>query len=285
MKNIEEQLSRLGKELDKLEAPPQLELRLRKALKEKEKPKPKLGLIAAILMALIFFSYNLDVIAYYGKTILGYEDVIEGPINKLIEDNQGQKIEKSYIFKNGLVLKLDGIMLDENRLIAFYTLDNGNNNLEDYYLSSLEMKGILRYYGESGQGKYNDSFTRIKWVHDFEPPKFFERNLTFNFTLNGPDNYLEKGSITFKLDRSKAMATKVRQKINQSIKINDATVKFHWITASPTQTIIKGTIGTPPEYLNNLLKNQYFRYNIQFDLLADGEKINHQCGGLRTSLR
>lgn len=283
MNDLEKELLVLGRELDKLEAPPQLESRLRNALKERVKPKPRYGLIAAILIGFIFFSYNFDVIAYYGKTILGYEEVVEGPIKELIEDNQGQEINKSYQFKNGIIFTLDGIMLDDNRLITFYTLDYGTKNLKDYSLSSLDMKGVLRYYGEGGYGKFNETFTQVKWVYDFEPPKFFERNLTLNFILNGPEDYREEGSITFKIDRSKAMATAVRQKINQSIKVNDTTVKFHTITATPTQTVIKGAIGTPLEHLNNLRKNQNFRYNIQFDLLADGEIINWQGGGLRTS--
>lgn len=283
MNNIEDQLTGLGRELDKLEAPPELEFRLKKAIKNRKKPKPRYGLIAAILITFVFFSYNYDVIAYYGKTILGYEEVVEGPIKDLIEDNQGQKINKSYQFKNGVVLKLDGIMLDENRLITFYSLDYGTKSLEKYHLSALEIKGFFRYYGTSGHGNFNDNFTQVKWVHDFEPPKFFEKNLTFNFTLIGPDNYREEGSITFILDRSKAMATTIRQKINQAIKVNDTTVKYQTITASPTQTIIKGSIGTPLEYLNNVRKNHYYRYQIDFDLLANGQIITKQGGGLKTS--
>ncbi|PKM90931.1 MAG: hypothetical protein CVU87_00520 [Firmicutes bacterium HGW-Firmicutes-12] len=284
MVEIEQILASERERLNKLEAPPELEIRLRNALGERKKTKKNIPMVAAILICFLLFSYNYDVIAYYGKIILGYDEVMNGALKDLNEQGQGQEINKRYNFKNGAVLILDGIMLDENRLIVFHTLESTVGNVDDYNLF-LSMKGMLRYYSQGGHGKSNEEFTKVKWVYDFEPPYFFERNLTLNFDLSGPNQFQESGSIEFKLDRTKAMGYSIKQNIDRELELKDTIIRFETITASPTQTVINGSIGTALEFLNNVLQNRYYRFGLEYDLIANGQIVGRQGGGMSTSTK
>lgn len=282
MKDIEAILDRKKANIEQLEVPEDLELRLRKALTRK-KPQKKRGLIAVALVMFLFFSYNFDAIAYYGKKFIGYDEVINGALKDLNEMGQGQEIYKSYTFSNGLEVTLEGIMFDDNQLVAFYSIKGDKEKLGN--LSNITMKGLFSYYMSSGSGIMNDSRTEIKWVSNFEPPKFFERNLSFQFSMEKEDSAWEHGEIEFKLDRSKAMGTTIKQSIKQKIELGDNIVNFANITASPTVTIIEGSIDTNLDLYRNSLNNIHPNFQIDFELYANGQKIEKKGSGLSSSLK
>ncbi len=64
----------------------------------------------------------MDTLAYYGKKLIGYDMVMNGTLQELNQLGKGQEIGEAYTFQNGVTLSLDGIMLDGNQLLAFYTL-------------------------------------------------------------------------------------------------------------------------------------------------------------------
>ena len=282
MKDIELLLKEKKEELEKLEIPIELETRLNKALNSQKPPRKKQGLIGVALIMLLLFSYNFDAIAYYGKQFMGYDEVIHGALKNLNEMGQGQVINKSHIFSNGIEVTLEGIMVDDNQLIAFYSIKDERGNIDD--VRSLNIKGIFNYHMSSGSGIINESETEIKWVGTFEPPKFFERNLKFQFAINN-NNTWEQGEIEFELDRSKAMGTTIKQSIKEKLELGDNTINFATITASPTVTVIEGSIDTKLDLYRNSLKNTHPDFKIDFDLYANNEQIEKEGMGLSSSLR
>ncbi len=173
-------------------------------------------------------------------------------------------------------------MVDDNQLIAFYSIKDEQGNIDD--VRSLNIKGVFNYHMSSGSGITNDSETEIKWVGTFEPPKFFEKNLKFQFAINN-NNTWEQGEIKFKLDRSKAMGTTIKQSIKRKIELGDNTVNFATITASPTVTIIEGSIDTKLDLYRNSLNNIHPNFQIDFELYANNKKIEKKGAGLSSSLK
>ena len=73
-------------------------------------------------------AYQSDTLAFYGKRLIGYDPIMNGTLKQLNQLGKGQSINKSYTYKNGVVLSLDGIMLDDNQCLAYYTIYNRNEN-------------------------------------------------------------------------------------------------------------------------------------------------------------
>lgn len=101
MNDVEAALKDKKKELDGIEAPAELEARLRQALqggKRRVVYKP----VAAALIAVLLLTYG-----------------------------RGQEIGRSYTFSNGVEVTIDGIMFDENELVAFYKVHSSSGKLQD----------------------------------------------------------------------------------------------------------------------------------------------------------
>ena len=163
MKNIEEKLKLKKLDIDNIEIPDDLEGRLRSALSlveiKTQKPSHKLSwflrhkMIAVVIMLVAVMSVlNYDVFAYYGKKIIGYDKLTSGSLKVLNELGKGQKINKSYKFKNGSEVILDGVMFDKNKLTLMYRFIGENQDkIEDLSISSL--KGYFKTYSmSSGHG-------------------------------------------------------------------------------------------------------------------------------------
>ena len=73
---------------------------------------------------LIFVGYNYNGFAYYGKKIMGFDDLMSGTLAELNEEGMGQTIGKSVLLEDGTEFTVDGIMTDANQLILYYTLTN-----------------------------------------------------------------------------------------------------------------------------------------------------------------
>ena len=291
MHDLERMLSQRKRELDNLEAPGEMADRLSHALKER-KPVKRSGSswtikVAAICLAILLVGYNFETLAFYGKKLVGYDQVMTGTLRQLNELGKGQLIGKSHSFPNGVSVTLDGIMLDDSQLLAFYTIQDPAGEVDAFHLHPLRIKGFFGSYNMSGgQGELSDDNKTIKWVTSFEPPFFLERTLHLNMAYTD-HNTLQEGEISFKLDRAKAMGSTLRKDINQTIELEYTKVKVESILASPTRTVISGSIQHFHELAMGQIKGERLRPNyLSLRLIAnDGEVIAQQGGGMSTDMR
>ena len=96
MDRIEEALEREKQKFDSLQAPDEMEWRLRRALdsgKMRRKPLRRLAMVASLIF-ILFFTYHFETLAYYGKSILGYDVVMSQTLRDLNELGKGQRIGK-----------------------------------------------------------------------------------------------------------------------------------------------------------------------------------------------
>ncbi|HBQ26988.1 MAG TPA: hypothetical protein DD791_11390 [Syntrophomonas sp.] len=109
----------------------------------------------------------------------------EGALKQLNQLGKGQSINKSYTYKNGIILSLDGIMLDDNQLLVYYTINNPEGKLDIGEIGSmLYIKGMVNdYMMNSSQGLIDNSESQIRYIASFESPYFFEKGLSFNSGL------------------------------------------------------------------------------------------------------
>lgn len=238
MKKIEDILNSKKEELNMVEAPHEMEDCLRSALRRKRRRIPK-GAIAAALIAVLMFAYSFDALAYYGKKIMGYDNVLNGSLKKLTEEGRGQEINKSCTFSNGVEVTLDGIMFDDNELVAFYKMRSTGGKL-NYSGMRLSLSGIkpLGYNHQSGQGTRLDDYSMV-FIDTFEPPGFYEKWMKFNMGLT-IDGKIEEKSISFTLDRNRAMIRTVRKELNEKVRVGDYNVLLDTLTVSSMSTYIEG---------------------------------------------
>ncbi|MCF6139170.1 DUF4179 domain-containing protein [Pseudalkalibacillus berkeleyi] len=285
MSDIKKSLRKDGEKIRLLKAPEALEERLRSKLNEAPTKQSnhfkKPFLIAASFIFVFFFTYQFDTIAFYGKKILGYDDILTDSLSELNEQGKGQVIGKSADLPDGGKLTLDGLMLDDNQLILFYTLYDPKQKVEDIYLNT---RGILDgFLGEitpdSGRATTSDDNTSMTIAQSFEPPNPFARELTFRLSYdNDPSKNVE---IPFELDRSKAMMTKYKQKINQTIKTSSADYVFEEMVATPTQTVFTGKIFVEDK---KAWHSEMTSQGFEIQLRADGKLIQKQGQGNSSGL-
>lgn len=288
MDRIEEALEREKQKFDSLQAPDEMEWRLRRALdsgKMRRKPLRRLAMVASLIF-ILFFTYHFETLAYYGKSILGYDVVMSQTLRDLNELGKGQRIGKTHTFSNGVNLTLDGIMVDDSQLLAFYRLEVPQGDVDDMpFLSALEMKGLLGSYPpSSGQGELQRDGKGILWVHSFDPPRFYERHLKFQGYLE-VNGRLEEFSINFQLDRHKAMGHHIKQRLNRSIHLKGQKVHFDSILASKTQTVIRGSLASRVDLALEKMTGNQVRPSVDFNLIANGKKLESRSGELSTSLK
>lgn len=279
MSEIEKELLKRKKQLDTVTAPDELEERLRQALDtvpltKKRKPKWPIALVALLILSIVGYNYNG--FAYYGKKIMGFDDLMSGTLAELNEEGMGQTIGKSVYLEDGSKFTIDGIMTDANQLILYYTVSN---------LEEIEDIGLTRITGfltnsHSGGGTaiINEEDSEIKGQMSFEPVSPFAKKLTLEFDKWAKDRKMMTGVISFPYDPNKAMQTEIRQKINQTVKVDKGTITFKTISATPTMTMIKGTMDVEN------LSRVHDPYQ-KMELLANGKAIAMLGSGSRTSLR
>ncbi|WMJ79364.1 DUF4179 domain-containing protein [Clostridium sp. MB40-C1] len=300
------------RDIDDLKVPEELEERLRGALKNislknnnivqqnqnndnkqlknkslKNKVRQNwIGKVAAVIIAVILFGYNIDGLAFYGKKIIGYDEVMNDTLKKLNELGKGQSIDKSYAFKNGATVTLDGVMIDDNKLLVFYTIKSSKGNVDKLNIESAKIiEGSKNnIYMKSSEGLLNDSKTEIKYKIEFEKPNLNEEELKWSFTLT-EGKYKEIGNIVFNLDKSKAMTHTLKKNINQSIKVDETKIRFNSIEASPTSTFIKGTIQDIFELaIDEVLGGGFRPSSMEIKLIANGKEVEWQGAGSSTNI-
>ncbi|MCX7709056.1 MAG: DUF4179 domain-containing protein [Clostridia bacterium] len=291
MKDIEKILYGKKIEYDQLEAPEELEMRLKNALKDRHKQtRPGKQWKAVLLVSMVTFlimANNFDIFAYYGKKLFGYERLMNSTLANLNQMEKGQSIEKSQTLKNGITITLDGIMLDDNQLIAFFTVKDPKGRVDEFNLGpQIYFRGFFgRYDFHGAGGELNAEKTEAKYMAEFDPPFFLEKTLNFGTSIieNGKS---EESEITFKLDRSKAMGHILKRNLNHKLKIDDREACFDTILATPTKTVIKGSLqgilGLGKDYI---LGERYRPNELNVQLIADGIPLPEQGGGMSTDSR
>ncbi|WP_261134360.1 DUF4179 domain-containing protein [Bacillus sp. Marseille-Q3570] len=286
MSNLEKKLKEDGENIHSMKAPDGLEDRLRNRL-DMEPPKmPKRwkrpSLIAASLIFILLFTYQFDTMAYYGKKILGFDHVLTDSLSDLNEQGKGQVIDKSTELPNGIQVTVDGLMLDKNRLIVMYTVFDPRKNIEHKF-SDFNIK-MESFFGQiidtSGFGTVNDDNTKMSFVQSFEPPNPFVKNIDFHIRMDQDPS--QAATISFELDRSKALMTKYDLRMKETLKTDTATYEFEKLTATPTQTVIKGKINVKNQKVWNEMGMGHLAF--QYILKADNEMIRPQGSGMTSSI-
>lgn len=286
MNNIEKKLAEEKKRLDLVTAPQELEARLRRALNT-SKPKRRnrfftLGKLAAVaLFFMMLVGYNFNAFAYYGKKLLGFDEVISGTLNDLNEKGMGQMIGKKMMLQDGTEFTIDGLMTDANQLILYYTLLNPNG-IEEMANFDFRLEKITGFFTNShvssGVSSINAAGTEIKGTMHFDPVSPFARKLTIHIwepSLNGQGT---ESSLSFPYNPNKAMQTQIKQSIKKTANVDKGYIKFQSITATPTATVIEGTLD-----VENFDRLPLGLHGIQ--LIANGEEIEILGSGVKSAIR
>lgn len=102
----------------------------------------------------------MDTFAYYGKRLLGFDEVMTDTLKNLNKIGKGQIIDNSYTFNNGVNVTLNGIMMDDNQLLAFYTIKSPKGYVDKIHLQTSYLEGLVgKHHMESGSGNTNESKT------------------------------------------------------------------------------------------------------------------------------
>ena len=282
-------------EIERLSVPDELEARLRSALANRRVPRRRLQQwklrIAVALIAFSLVAYNYDALAYYGKQFLGYDQIMNGTLKQLNELGKGQLIGKSYSFKNGFVLTMDGVMLDSNQLLLFSTLKDPAGKIDQGdMMPRMIIKGLTGEYMENNStGEISADKTEIKSVTSFAPPKFFEKNLTLTVSIMDKGT-MDTGNISFTLNRNTAMGYTLKKNINQIFKVDGTKLHIDSILASPTKTVINGSVMNILELAEAKLSGEERLVHISPDsfdlrLYANDKELAKQGGGMGTNLQ
>lgn len=278
MNDMEKLLMEEKHKIDQKQTPPELEDRLRAALFKKENARKKYKFppiwktVAAILLLSMLVTYNYQALAYYGKKIIGFDDVVSGTLQQLNEAGMGQVVDESVELQDGVTFKVNGVMTDENRMVLYYTITSNKGNIDQPELSYNPLK-ITGFFTnsrfEGGGGMVNQDNTAIKGTYSFEPPSPFAKELTLHF--NGTYK-----KIQFNYDPSKAMGSSIKQAINKDVLVDGGVIDFQSITASPTLTVIKGSTNVKEI-------GQVLQPFAEVSLIANGETVEQSGRGYSSS--
>lgn len=296
MKKIEELFNAQKAHLDKIEVPDQLEARLRSALAGESKNNSqsfyqrhiKQFKVAVVLVFALLVGINYDVIASYGKQLVGYDQVMDVTLRDLNNLGKGQLIEKSHTFANGVCLNVDYVMLDENQLLLFYTVKGPNSDATNAISPFMSLNSFFgKSHMQGSQGLLNEEGTEVKYIASFEPPSPLAKKLTLNFALDGKSQGVNTpAEISFDLERDKAMGHTLKKRLRQTVKVDETNIKLESILASPTQTVIKGSAQSIFGLARDTLSGERFRpIEVNLKLIANGQEVGHKGGGVSTDMK
>ncbi|GIN97274.1 hypothetical protein J6TS1_31440 [Siminovitchia terrae] len=283
MNDIEKQLNEEKRRLSTITAPEELEARLKKALHsappKRLKRSPLLKLAIISLIFIVATGYQFNALAYYGKKLLGFDEVMSGTLKELNDKGMGQVIEKKTALDDGTDFTINGIITDSNQLVMYYTLSN-QKGLDDDTSDLFQPSAITGFLTDSNveSNTFMLSYdgTEIKGTMSFEPVSPFSKKLTLHYWDMNKEQMKEK-SISFPYKPNKAMQVELKQKINKTIKVDKGTISFDSITASPTLTVIKGKMNV----------ENFDRVHTSLDgieLIANGSPVQMVGGGYQSAL-
>ena len=289
LNELDRLLSEEKKKLDDIIIPNDIELRLRESLNNipKRKNKHFRGRVAVILIFVILLGYNMDTLAYYGKKLLGYDTVMNGTLQELNDLGKGQLVGKTHTFSDGVSVTLDGVMLDDNNLIFFYTIEDPKYNVEDIF-SRLRI-GITGYAGTSGYGGQGNTDSEGKsqqWIiRTDRTPKFYEQNIGLELYYTTDAGNMEEGKINFNLDRNAAVGKSISIAVNEELELDSRNIRVKSLVASPTSTFVHGEVQNILELGLDYLSGERFRASVvDMILLADGKEIENYGSGMRSDM-
>ncbi|WP_432352914.1 DUF4179 domain-containing protein [Sporosarcina sp. A2] len=277
MSEIDKQFETEKRRLEEVKAPEELQQRLRFALEQtpprRKHKAPKWIAVAVALVVLSFVSYNYSAFAYYGKKLLGYDELMSDTLAQLNEEDSGQAIDKKVTLSDGTELYLDVLLTDENQSILYYTAKNSKGNLEDIQLS--EIQGLwTKAFATYGTHSMNDEGTEMKGIQGFEAVNPFAKELTIDYMYN---EGTEQGDITFAYNPKQAMQTELKQSIRKKVHVDQGTIRFDSITATPSRTTIKGKVN-----VDNYDRISLGESGVQ--LLANGKPVELKGGSGKSAL-
>lgn len=287
MNKFEERMAEEKQRIDSITAPEELEARLRKALAldttTSKKPKRKVSIwkLASIaLLFMIIISTNYNGFAFYGKKLLGFDNLISGTLEELNDEGKGQMIEKKKMLEDGTKLIINGIMTDANQMIMYYTLTNPDGFTDEGFdvVSPLKITGFLTNSSmKGGTSVLNEAGTEIKGSMNFEPVSPFSKKLTVHIMEKSKTGQLIEDSISFSYNPNKAMQTEIKQSIIETVKVDKGKITFHSITATPTLTVIDGSLDVENfDRVANSLAG--------IELIANGKPVDMIGSGSKSSL-
>lgn len=77
----------------------------------------------------------------------------------------------------------------------------------------------------------------------FEPASPFSKKLTLHFLQHLQNGQVTGGTVSFPYNPNKAMQTQIKQSIKKTMTVDKGTIRFDSITATPTMTVIKGSLN------------------------------------------
>lgn len=252
MNMIEEKLHLHKQTVNSVQAPQELESRLRDALqkvptKKRKVNRAKVGVASAAAALLLFTGmYQYPALAYYGSKLFNREELSSMDFSALAQDGYGQKVDKSIALDDGTVITVDGVISDDNAFLMYYTINRDSDSIYDEHGSHryhpLLLKGFMTNSNPNhgSGGLTGEDERKYQGVYRFDPVSPFSKTLTVTFR-----EWLDSGkpaehSITFDFEANKAMKSIIKENISQSVKVDQGTIHFESITASPTSTIVKG---------------------------------------------
>lgn len=283
-KSLKEILSEQKQSMNAIHAPENMEDRLKKALAKgaPKRVKRRWGYwksAVAVIIVFLLLGNHYNALAYYSKKLLGFDELLSGTLKELNDDGVGQTIEQQMELLDGTILIIDGIMTDANGLIMYYTLRNeaGVNDETADLFQPRSITGFMTNSMEvSGVWSPNENYTEIKGIRTFESVSPFAKKLTLHFNQM-LDDVQQQSSITFDYNPNQAMKTVIKQSINKKIVVDQGTIKFESLTATPTKTVIKGVMD-----VDNLNKVNFALGGIE--LVANGEVMESLGGGTQSSI-
>ena len=264
------ELNEKRKELAQLQTPADFEARLRSKLAEVPSKKKHMSpwLIAVAILCIAFASWNYPALAFYGKTLFGYEELMTDSIQQLNEEGYGQQVNKSIKLEDGTVITIEGIMSDLNQFELYYSIEGDGDEVFNEMLFS-ELTGFFTH-ASSDSGMFDTSIN--KGVQRFERVNAFAKNLTLHFMYQNKRYELE-----FPYDAGQAVPTTIKQRLNESFTFDFGTVKFKALYATKATTRLEGTLK------ENTNRNISYDFN-QIVLVADGKELTMLGAGMRSSM-
>lgn len=288
MKRIMRLLEEKSGKIDELHVPDDFKERMEQKLRDSEKSKirvPKLAFVAMIFAVLFLGMINMNTLAFIGEEIRGYEELMSENMKRLNKDFKGQSINESYTFEDGREMVVEGVMVDDNKLMVYFKV---GMNEDEYREGNLWVENIKFRIGEmyksSGAGTFDPITEEVKWEYSFEGGAKFNKEAEFACIRNYQGKS-EKGTVKFKIDKSKAMIPVLKKNIMKKIKLEDGTMTLSSISASPLSTVIKVNRKNIIEYaIERIRKTEDRIREVRLALFADGKEITVNGSSISTGM-
>ncbi|MEK4627543.1 DUF4179 domain-containing protein [Solibacillus sp. FSL R7-0682] len=262
------------RQLENLEAPNELEARLTNALKKQPKKRikmPSYFIAAAAVLLLLLVSFNINGVAYYGKRLFGYENLMSNTLKKLNTEGLGQSVNKSMTLKNGTIISIEGIVSDTNQLIVYYKETHPTQPIKEA-ISFSQLEGFLTDATyTSGTYEPSEDGQQLTGIAIFESVSPFSKKLTLSFSDESNQYTME---IPYHADD--AIPVTLKRSVNQTFSTDIGKIKVNKITATGASTVIEG------KFNKNI--DRYLNTTLDIHLYADGQKIPWQQSGMSSTL-